>query len=71
MEDASYFGQGRLVSYNRFPDDDNGNGNVKKKGVLYRMLSTFSGLSTFNGLSLSNFQIYKKNVLRYKADDEL
>lgn len=68
MEDASYFGQGRLVSYNRFPDDDNGNGNVKKKGVLYRIFSTFNGLS---GLSLSNFQIYKKSVLRYKANDEL
>lgn len=73
MEDASYFGQGRLVSYNRFPDDDNGNGNVKKKGVLYRMfIVPLNGLS---GLSLSNFQIYKKSVLRYKAnattDEEL
>ena len=63
MEDASYFGQGRLVSYNRFADDDNDNGNVKKKGVLYRMLSQFNG-------SLSNFQIYKKSVLRYKANED-
>jgi hypothetical protein len=60
MDDAFYFGQGRLASYNRFTDDDNGN-NVKKKGVLYRMLSgTLSGIS--------NFQIYNKSVLRYKAN---
>jgi len=76
MEDAFYFGRGRLVSYNRFPDDncDGTNVNVKKKGekgekgVLYRMLSgTLSGLS--NGLSgISNFQIYNKSILRYNAN---
>ena len=73
MEDAFYFGRGRLVSYNKFPDDncDGTNVNVKKKGekgVLYRMLSgTLSGLSS--GLSgISNFQIYNKSILRYNAN---
>jgi hypothetical protein len=53
MEDTYYFGQGRFV-YNKFPEDDNGS--VKKKGVLYRMLC-----------GISNFQMYNKSVLRYKA----
>jgi len=73
MEDAFYFGQGRLVSYNRF-SDDNGDGtnvNEKKKrakaakaakAALYKMLS--SGLS-----GISNFQMYNKSILRYKAND--
>ena len=54
MEDTYYFGQGRFVVYNKFPEDDNGS--VKKKGVLYRMLC-----------GISNFQMYNKSVLRYKA----
>jgi hypothetical protein len=54
MEDAFYFGQGRLVSYNKFQEDENGT--EKKKGVLYRMLC-----------GVSNFQMYNKSVLRYKA----
>lgn len=69
MEDAFYFGQGRLVSYNRFPDDnDNGDGtnvNEKKKAAkaaLYKMLSPLLS-------SISNFQMYNKSILRYKAND--
>jgi len=73
MEDAFYFGQGRLVSYNRFPDDngDETNVNVKKKGVkaakaakavLYKMLSPLLS-------GISNFQMYNKSILRYKAND--
>jgi hypothetical protein len=61
MEDAFYFGQGRLVSYNRFQEDENGT--EKKKGakaVLYRMLSPLLS-------GISNFQMYNKSVLRYKA----
>ena len=54
MEDTYYFGQGRMFVYNKFPDDDNGT--VKKKGILYRMLC-----------DISNFQVYNKSVLRYKA----
>jgi len=63
MEDAFYFGQGRLVSYNRF-SDDNGDGtnvNEKKKAAkaaLYKMLS-----------GISNFQMYNKSILRYKVND--
>jgi hypothetical protein len=70
MDDAFYFGQGRLVSYNRF-SDDNGDGtnvNVKKNGAkaakaaLYKMLSPLLS-------SISNFQMYNKSILRYKAND--
>jgi hypothetical protein len=58
MEDASssdtfYFGQGRLAIYNKFPDEHDGN--IKKKGMLYRV---FSGIL--------NFQVYNKSILRYK-----
>jgi hypothetical protein len=70
MEDAFYFGQGRLVSYNRFSDDnsDETNVNVKKKGAkaakaaLYKMLSPLLS-------GISNFQMYNKSILRYKAND--
>jgi hypothetical protein len=67
MEDAFYFGQGRLISYNRF-SDDNGDGtnvNVKNKAAkaaLYKMLSPLLS-------SISNFQMYNKSILRYKAND--
>lgn len=54
MEDAFYFGQGRIVAYNKFQEDENGT--EKKKGVLFRML-----------YGISNFQMYNKSVLRYKA----
>jgi hypothetical protein len=68
MDDAFYFGQGRLVSYNRFPDDNGDETNVKKKGakaakaVLYKMLSPLLS-------GISNFQMYNKSILRYKAND--
>lgn len=61
MDNTYYFGQGRMVAYNRFPEDDNGA--VKKKGVLYRMLY---GLHKLCGIS--NFQIYNKSILRYGRD---
>lgn len=54
MEDAFYFGQGRIVAYNKFQED--GDGTEKKKGVLFRMLC-----------GISNFQMYNKSVLRYKV----
>lgn len=55
MDNTYYFGQGHMVAYNRFPEDDNGV--VKKKGVLYRIL-----------YGISNFQIYNKSILRYGRD---
>jgi hypothetical protein len=64
MEDAFYFGQGRLASYNRFTDDDNGN-NVKKKGAKAVLYMTLSRMLS----SISNFQMYNKSILRYKAND--
>jgi hypothetical protein len=68
MDDAFYFGQGRLASYNRFTDDDNGI-NVKKKGVLYRTINGMLSVPLSPLLSgISNFQIYNKSVLRYKAN---
>lgn len=50
--DTFYFGQGRSAMYNKF------DGNIKKKGVLYRV---FSGIL--------NFQVYNKSILRYKENE--
>jgi hypothetical protein len=50
--DTFYFGQGRLAMYNKF------DGNIKKKGMLYRV---FSGIL--------NFQVYNKSILRYKEKE--
>lgn len=60
MEDAHYFGQGRLIMthYKNFDDTKSANTNKKEKdndnkkeGLLYRLL---------------NFPLYNRSILRYE-----